>query len=356
MDIAAQRLHNQRLVGGRLGAPADAVRWLGAVQSQDIAGAAWAVAQRTTGAGLADVDRAVDAGEIVRTHVLRPTWHFVAPDDVRWMLALSAPRVRAAMAPYDRKLELDDAVFSRTHALIAAALDGGRHLTRAEVGRVLAQGGVAASGQRLGHVMMRAELDALVVSGPRRGRQPTYALLDERVPPAPAVGRDEALARLALRYVRSHGPATPHDLAWWSGQTVTDARAGIDAVRAGLVSEAVGGTVYWQAAPAPARRLDRPVVHLLPNYDEHVVAYKDHGPTLDPALRALPHGDALDLHLVVRDGLVVGGWRRTVAARQATVETELLVDLTGPERDALGAAAEAFGRALGVPVVVRERG
>ncbi|HEX8386636.1 MAG TPA: crosslink repair DNA glycosylase YcaQ family protein, partial [Rubricoccaceae bacterium] len=186
----------------------------------------------------------------------------------------------------------------------------------------------------------------------------TYALMDERVPAAPAVPRDEAVARLALRYVRSHGPATVHDLAWWSGLTVGDARAGIEAARADLVSETVGRAAYWLAAPAGPATLDRPVVHLLPNYDEHVVAYRDHGPTVDPAIRGttIQRGNALDLHLVARDGLVVGGWRRSVTAREATVETALLVDLTGPERGALAAAADAYGRALGVPVAVRERG
>ncbi|HEX8386731.1 MAG TPA: crosslink repair DNA glycosylase YcaQ family protein, partial [Rubricoccaceae bacterium] len=177
MDLAAHRLHSQRLVGVHPPTPAETVRWLGAVQAQDATGAAWAVAQRTAGATVADVERALDAGEIVRTHVLRPTWHLVGREDVRWMLALTAPRVRRAMASYDRKLELDDAVFSRTQALIAAALGGGRSLTRTEIGRALADGGVEASGQRLAHVMMRAELDAVVVSGPRRGRQTTYALM-----------------------------------------------------------------------------------------------------------------------------------------------------------------------------------
>ena len=183
MDVARARLHSQRLVGAPLATPEEVVGWLGAVQAQDYAGAKWAVAQRAAGCSDADVEQACRDGRILRTHVLRPTWHFVLPDDMRWMLALTAPRVRAAMAYYDRKLGLDEAVFRRTQALLAKALVGGQARTREELARTLAAAGIEASGQRLGHIMMRAELDALVVSGPRRGKQFTYALLDERAPP-----------------------------------------------------------------------------------------------------------------------------------------------------------------------------
>src|SRR5690606_12086020 len=157
-----------------------------------------------------------------------------------------------------------------------------------------------------------AELEALVCSGPRRGKQFTYALLDERVAPAPALPPGEALARLTRRYFTSQGPATEADYRWGSGLTAADALAGIEAVQRDLVSEVLDGKTYWRAASAAPAALDAPALHLLPNYDEHIVAYRDHGPSLDP--RA-PHalagwGTALTAHQVVRDGLVVGGWPR----------------------------------------------
>src|SRR5262245_8685277 len=127
LDVAGLRLRNEHLVGAPLGSPEEVVAWLGAVQSQDYAGAKWAVAQRTPGCTDADVEEAFQAGRIVRTHVLRPTWHFVMPADLRWMLALTAPRIRAAMAYYDRKLDLDGAVRARAGALVAKALEGGRY-------------------------------------------------------------------------------------------------------------------------------------------------------------------------------------------------------------------------------------
>jgi len=359
MDVARERLRNQRLIGAPFATPEDVVGWLGAVQAQDYAGAKWAIGQRTKACRDADVEAACRDGRILRTHVLRPTWHFVLPDDVRWMLALTAPRVRAAMAYYDRKLGLDEAVFRRTQALLAKALAGGQARTREELARTLAAAGIEASGQRLGHIMMRAELDALVVSGPRRGKQFTYALLDERAPPGRTLARDEALAALAGRYFASHGPALPGDFAWWSGLTVGDARRGIDAASPRLASVAVDGKTFWFAPGAPAAkpRGGRAAVHLLPNYDELVVAYRDHAPSLAPGvagvLRARP--DVVANHVVTVDGRVVGGWRRLEAKGAMTVETTLVARLDSRAQASLRAAAARLQAFLGRPVKLAAR-
>jgi len=360
MTLAAVRLAHQRLVGEPLTTVEDVVDWLGAVQAQDYPGAAWAIVQRASGATRADVDAALDAGTILRTHVLRPTWHLVRPADLRWMLALTAPRVRMLMAGYDRALGIDDAVRAQSAALLADALADGRHRTRAELANVLAAGGIEARGQRLAHLVMHAELDALVCSGVRRGATQTYALVDERVPPPPPLGRDEALAALAWRYVRSHAPATPHDLAWWSGLTVTDARRGLAALGAEVQTREWGGTDYWLPADTEPVALPAPCVHLLPNYDEHVVAYRDHGPSLDPgapdALKGW--GNASTGHQIVRDGLVVGSWRRTLHRDRVDVQATLHTPLRPDEHTALEAVARAFGRFLGLDptLTVRQRG
>ena len=359
IDVARARLANQRLTGERFAAPEDVVRWLGAVQAQDYAGAKWAVAQRTAGCGDADVERACAEGRILRTHVLRPTWHFVLPDDIRWMLALTAPRVRAAMATYDRQLGLDDAVFRRSQTVLARTLAGGKAYTREELAGKLAAAGIEASGPRLGQVMMRAEVDALITSGPPRGKQRTYALLDERAPRGRTLGREEALAELAGRYFTSHGPAQPGDFAWWSGLTVGDARRGIEAARPRLASAVVDGKTFW-FAPGVGRaraRSGRSVVHLLPNYDELVVAYRDHGPSLAPGvagkLKARP--EVVASHVVVVDGRVVGGWRRLEAKGAMTVETMVVSRLDAGARAALRAGAARFQSFLGMPVKLRAR-
>ncbi|MEO0560343.1 MAG: winged helix DNA-binding domain-containing protein, partial [Bacteroidota bacterium] len=283
MNLAAHRLRNQRLVGNRLSHLEAVVDWLGAVQAQDVSGASWAVAQRTTDVAAADVDAALDAGTILRTHVLRPTWHLVRPKDLRWMQALTGPRTKRLMRSYDRKLEIDDRLITRSQHRIASALADGVHRTRAELGEVLNEDGIAAKGSRLAHIVMHAELDAVVCSGRRQGSKQTYALVDERAPGGLELDPEEALIELLRRYLRSHGPATPHDFAWWSGLTVTAARRGLEALSDEVEEIEISGTAYWMTAPVGPISLSTPLIHLLPNYDEHVVAYRDHGPSIDPA-------------------------------------------------------------------------
>ena len=236
LDIAHRRLHNQHITRRTLETPQALVEWLGAVQAQDFAAAKWALGLRLQGVTDDDIEQAFTDGAILRTHVMRPTWHFVSPADIRWLLALTAPRVHAASAYSNRKLELDDAMFRCTHAVLANALQGGKQLTRDELASALQQAGIVTEGeQRVTHIMMRAELDGIICSGARRGKQFTYALLAERAPQARSLARDEALAELTMRYLMSHGPATIQDFVWWSGLTVADARAGLAMVTSYLL-------------------------------------------------------------------------------------------------------------------------
>jgi len=351
LDIARLRMHAGHLTGSRCATAAEVVRELGAVQAQDFAGAKWGVAQRTTAMLDRDVERAFETGEILRTHVLRPTWHFVVPADLRWLLALSAPRVKQAMATYDRKLALDERTYARSNHAIAEALAGGNHLTRNELARVLAKIKIDALSQRLGHLMMRAELDAVICSGPRRGKQMTYALISERCAPAPALDRDDALGKLARRYIASHGPAVVHDFAWWSGLTITDAKRGLELARPTLASAVVDERTYWFTEPLPPAASKQPVVHLLPNYDEYMVAYKYRSAASDASLATTldARGNLLFNNLVVLNGQPIGIWRRTVVRAAVTVTATLATTLARPAQRALDAAVDQFGVFLGVP-------
>src|SRR6266852_6469726 len=229
LDVAHRRLHNQHITRRTLETPQALVEWLGAVQAQDFAAAKWALGLRLQGVTDDDIEQAFTDGAILRTHVMRPTWHFVSPADIRWLLALTAPRVHAASAYYSRRLELDEVAFRSTNAVLANALQGGKQLTRDELASALQQAGIITEGeQRVTHIMMRAELDGIICSGARRGKQFTYALLEERAPQARALERDEALAELTRRYFTSHGPATVQDFVWWSGLTTADARVGLE--------------------------------------------------------------------------------------------------------------------------------
>jgi hypothetical protein len=206
--------------------------------------------------------------------------------------------------------------------------------------------------------MMHAELDALVCSGTRRGAHQTYALVDEWVPPAPAPAPDEALTRLARRYLKSHGPATAHDFAWWSGQTVTAAHRAIDSLGTDAEARDVDGVTHWTVGGLPDALPKVPPVHLLPNYDEHIVAYRNHGASLHPdapdALRGWGNGSTP--HQITRGGLVVGGWRRAHKADHTEVRAMLYLPFTSDERGRLQTAAEAYGLHLGRPVVLTVEG
>ena len=332
------------------------------MQSQDYAGAKWALAQRLDGATEADLDARFDAGELLRTHVMRPTWHFVHPADIRWVLALTAPRVHQANAYQYKLLELDPATRARGRAVIEAALRGGRSLTREELGTALTRAGLPASGLRLGYFTADAELEGLICSGPRRGRRQTYALLEERVPPSRPRERDEALAEIARRYVEGHGPAQPADLAWWSGLALREARRALDLATPPLARETHGERMFWvspdiaSSAFAAAAPSEAPVVHLLPNYDELLIAFRDRSDAADPALPpAARVAQVILAHVVVRDGLVVGGWRRIDAGSSVTIQPTLLVPLDDAEEAALDAAIRRFATYLGRPVEVGDR-
>ena len=357
------RLRAHRLAGNGLAAPVDVVRWLGAVQAQDFPGALWALAQRTSPAlDAAAAVAAFDAGHIVRTHVLRPTWHFVAPEDLRWMLALTGPRLQTSNAARYRELGLDATTRTRAIRAIARTLDGGRHATRHEIAAALGRARIDTTGQRLVHLLFHAELDGLICSGPRVGTHLTYALLDDRVPPASEFSREDSLGRLIQRYFTSHGPATVQDAAWWSGLPMRDVRDGIALAGDTLVRRIVDDREYWMAAEgtAPAaRRAARnaaPVLHLLPSFDEYTVAYRDRSVLLDAS--AEPSASAQSALLsqpLLIDGRHAGTWRRTIPPRASApvrVEVRPLRPLTMPQRRALDATAQRYGAFLGREVTL----
>ena len=354
LDILRLRLHNQLLSQTKFTQPSQVVAWLAAVQSQDFAGAKWAIAQRTTGLTEAAIERAFADGEILRTHILRPTWHFVTPVDIGWMLVLSAPHVRAAMAYMNRQLELDTAIFKKSNSVLKKTLRGNQHLTRSELGQVLQRAGVPVDGLRLGHLMARAELDGIICSGARRGKQHTYALLEERAPQTKTLENDEALAELTKRYFTSHGPASLSDFVWWSGLTITDARKGIESVKPQFDHETIGNQTYWFVPTKPAE-LPHPTVHLLPDYDEYTVAYTDRAAIFD-----VTHTDKLDAresflaqYTILLDGRVAGTWKRTLKKNEVVIELTPFSTMTDDQNQAIIAATQQYGNFLGLPVVLR---
>ncbi|MFL5447465.1 MAG: winged helix DNA-binding domain-containing protein [Gemmatimonadales bacterium] len=321
------------------------VAWFGAVQAQEYGPAKWGLALRSaTGATDALIERAIEQGRILRTHILRPTWHFVAREDIRWLLELTAPHVQRRMATYDRQLGLDSSTMTRATGIIERALGDRGPRTRRELGAELARTALPSGTRELAHMMMHAELEGLVCNGPRRGKQFTYALLAERATSASQWEREQALAELTRRYFRSHGPATLRDFVWWSGLKTSEARRGLEIIRAH--SREVDGLTYWTLKRSPERISRRRAgVHLLPIYDEYLVAYRDH--------RAVPRPAYMlggFQHALLVGGQVAGTWRTIQGPKGLVVDVRPLRPLAPAERRELAQAVTHYRRFLGVPV------
>jgi len=274
------------------------------------------------------------------------------------MLELTAPRVHALNTSRYRQLELDGTVLEKCHALLVGALRGGHRLTRKELDAMLRSAGIATNGSRLAHILMNAELNGIICSGAPRGKQHTYALLEERAPRAMRLTHDEALAELTLRYFTSHGPATVRDFRWWSSLTTVEIRRGLEIVASRLGHVVIDGVTYWFGAasasgathPAPVS----PTVHLLQAYDEYIVGYSESKYLLDlsGAARPWPQGRPVFNHVVVLDSQVAGHWKRTLTKNAVVIETMLHTPFDDAQREALQAAADRHGAFLGLPASV----
>ena len=332
-------MHNLKLLGEPFETPEEVVGWLGAVQAQDFGPAKWSIGRRTRRVNEAAVDETFSKGQLLRTHVLRPTWHFVLPRDIRWMLELTGPRVGSRISSYQRELGLDIELFKKANRLITRALKGGNFKTRKELGHTLNQGGIDAHGGRLAFLVMQAELSGLICSGPVEGKQHTYALLDERAPASLNLTKEEALAELTRRYFTSHGPATVKDFSWWSSLKVTEIRNGLEMVGSTLQNETIGGLTYWFKPPKSKRKVSsKPIVHLLQGYDEYIVGYRESKYLLDLSKRSKssPSDRSIFTGAVVVNGQVEGHWRRRVAKGALMLD----VVLYEPFDDLRGAALQ----------------
>lgn len=357
MNIPSQRLSNQYLARNKFENPGDVVEWLGAVQAQDYPGSLWALGQRTRDASESDVEKAIEDRSIIRTWPMRGTLHFVPAADIHWMLKLLTPRVISRSAGRYRQLGLDDRAFARSKKAIVRALEGGKKLTRTEMYGALEAAKISVAGQRGIHILGHLAQEGLICFSGRRGKQQTFALLDEWMPKARNLQRDEALATLAKRYFTSHGPATLNDFAWWSGLKISEARAALEMVQTDLLHEDIEGQVHWfppSAAESKSQPGDAgPAAHLLPVYDEYTVAYKDRSSIMN-AKYASQTGNAIFRSPIVMNGQVAGTWSRAVTKDAIVVSTNTFVKLKSSELVALKRAAARYGDFLGCSVILKE--
>jgi hypothetical protein len=345
-----------RLTGDRFSSPVEVVRHHLAMQAQDYAPSKWAIGQRADGLVDADVDRALAEGSIVRTHVLRPTWHLVAREDLRWLMAISGPRVQQGNAGRYRDLGLDARTRKRCEDVVVKALRGGNRLTRNQLGEALDRARIDHAGQRMPYILMHCELELVICSGGLDGKQQTYALVDERVPSGRDRDRDDALRELVRRYLTSHGPATVKDLRWWSGFTMSDLKAALAGLEDQVGAEELDGRTYWSV---PDREGAGPPVrgaHLLQVYDELVVGFSETRFVDDPAAAMAKEawlGRDLPSGVFLLNGRVGGHWRRTIETKRVDVEVSFYEGPTKSAQAAVEREADRLGRFFGREVNLR---
>jgi hypothetical protein len=351
--IAIRRLYNQQLEQTSFKLPGEILAWMGAVQGQDYAGAKWSLGLRLSVSSDAGVEQAIDDRAIVRSWALRGTLHFVAAEDLHWLISLVAGGLIRGNARRYRELELDERTLARSNDLLAKALQGGAQRSRPELFSILEQNGISTQGQRGVFMLQRASLEGLICQGVTQRNQPTFFSLDELLPKAKTMERDEALAELARRYFTSRGPATLQDFVWWSGLSSADARAGLDAIQSQFINETRDGQTYWLSSSIPTVQDSPLTVYLLPGFDEYLLAYKDRSASLDePRYKRLTPTNGMLPATMVINGRVVGTWKRIFKKDTAVITPNPFDALNDDEGYAFAAAAKRYGEFMGMKAVI----
>lgn len=347
-EIVNLRLINQQVGGGKNKTAGELVGWMGAMQAQDYGMAKWAVGVRLPGSTDKAVEAAIDKGEILRTHLMRPTWHLVAAADIHWMLALTAPKIKAAMSSRQRQLGLTQAVLMKSNTVIGNALDGGKHLTREELLSELSRVKIPIDENRASHLLARAELDGIVCSGATKKGKQTYALLEERAPKTENLSKEEASARLARTYFNSRGPATVRDFGWWSGLTLTLARRALEMIRADFSSVSIDEQEYWFPNSFAMPKKRKETLYLLPAYDEYTICYADRRAAVPGGdFKRLVSDNGIFRPILVINGQVHGIWKRTIKNDRVLVEIDLFNPVDKTAWESIEKAVMEYGIFLG---------
>jgi hypothetical protein len=354
--LTQNRLINQQIAAPGCATVKDLIHYMGAMQAQDYAMAKWAIGLRLQDSTNLQVEKALDKGEILRTHVLRPTWHFIAAADICWMLALSAGNIIQLMKTMNKQLGLTDTIFSRSNNIIEKALAEGRHLTRELLAERLKKEKINPADNRLSHLLMRAELELIACSGKMQDGKRTYALLDTRVKKRTYLPREEALAKLAAIYFNSRGPASLKDFVWWSGLSVAEARQGLDSISSNLASVTVNQQVnyYNSDTQRPLKKTSVPAIHLLPAFDEYILGYADRTAALSTEhQRRLLTRNGIFFPAIILNGHVCGLWKKIVEKKGVVISVEFFSSPDKSMQRRLEKKLDAFGKFLDLPSTLR---
>lgn len=347
-DISPLRLRNQQIASTNFKTVKELAGWMGAMQAQDYNQAKWAIGARLPHLTEEQIESAFNQGEIIRTHLMRPTWHFVSSDDIYWLLELTAKQIKSTTKSRHRDLGLTENELKKSKEVLLKSLEGNRSLTREELSDQLNRAGINTFEQRLPHILMDAEIDGIICSGAISGKKQTYALLAERVPGKQTFTKNEALTLLAKKYFTSHGPATLADFVWWSGLPVTDARKAIEMNKTTLISETIGNDTYWLSDSINIPTTSPDSVYLLPAFDEYLISYKNRSAaiTIDHHTKAISN-NGIFRPIIVVNGQISGLWKRTIKKDTVLIELDHFRPHNPTEKQLIEKAAELFGRFSG---------
>ncbi|MDR1055394.1 MAG: winged helix DNA-binding domain-containing protein [Prevotellaceae bacterium] len=341
-ELISRRLHNQQLTKHKLHAPREIVSWMGAMQAQDYNMAKWGIGVRLTGITAQQVEDAVNNGDIIRTHIMRPTWHFVSTEDIHWLMQLTAPRIKPILFNYDKNVGFEKIPLRKVTDIVIKSLQGNKHLTRLELGKIINDAGIAITNDQVGHVLFHAELDRIVCNGRVINKKQTYGLLEEKVPDTGLFDKDEALGKLAAKYFGSHGPATLQDFVWWSGLLLSEAKRAIEIIKPDFIFEEINSQTYIYS-DAEYIHLSKNRAYLLPAFDEILVSYKDR----KEAVCAEYHPKVMTSNGIFRpfilyNNQVIGSWKKQTSKNKTGVETEFFIPISKILLKAVDMAIEGF--------------
>lgn len=347
IQISNTRLASQQIADTLFKTPREIVSWMGAMQAQDYIMAKWAVGVRLKNPSEKIVEEAIDKGEILRTHLLRPTWHFVSPDDIYWMTKLTAAKIKTSFKSRHKQMEITDSILKKTLGIIEKELADGVSLTRNDLAQKFRNKGIKTDENRLSHILFCAEFETVICSGPIKENRPTYSLLSYRVPKKKELGREESLAELAKRYFTSHAPATIQDFSWWSNLSLTEIRRAVDSIKSDFISEdtdagkyLIPGSFSWDINPKSS-------VHLLPAYDEFLISYRDRSHSLHATHnKKTISANGIFFPVVVINGQVSGLWQRTIQKNKLIVKVNTFGEQGKTIKRQIEKKAKEYGKFL----------
>jgi len=352
--ISINRLVSQKIAATEFKTAGEIVSWMGAMQAQDFSMAKLAAGIRISDSTEAGIEASFNKGEILRTHLMRPTWHFVSAEDICWMIELTSPQIKPLLKSRNKELELSDAIFTKSNLIIEKSLSGGTSLSREELGNELNLAGIKTDANRLSHLLLNAELGGIICSGPIIARKQTFSLLRDRVKLRKILSRDESLFELANRYFRSHCPATLQDFAWWSGLSNKEARQAMEFVKHNYVTETIESREYLFPDSFQTAVYENTSVHLLPAYDEFLISYKDRSASISLVdnKRAISV-NGIFYPVIIVNGQVAGLWRRSVKGNKAAIEVTLFTKPDKTKRELIEKKAALIGQFLNKETEVR---